>query len=177
MNILVAGGAGYIGTHTCVELINNGYEVVIIDNLVNSKRDVVDRIKEITSKDVTFYEGDVRDEKLLINIFEENVIGAVIHFAGLKAVGESVEKPLEYYQNNLDNTHKKKDRFRKGVHCGRHQPDSSLLTNPCCFRFPERRKRQETHSQHPNKHDSCLPDKKAQHLLFEQKKSFHSALW
>lgn len=102
--ILVTGGCGYIGSHTVVELLNNGYEVVIIDNLVNSKEQVIDSIKNITGKDVIFYEGNVQDEKLLLSIFEKEKIDAVIHFAGLKAVGESVEKPLEYYQNNLDST-------------------------------------------------------------------------
>ncbi len=104
MKILVTGGTGYIGSHTCVELLNNNYEVVIIDNFVNSKKDVIDSIKKITNKDVTFYEGDVRDKELMSKIFEDNNIEAVIHFAGLKAVGESVQKPLEYYQNNLDST-------------------------------------------------------------------------
>ena len=104
MKILVTGGTGYIGSHTCVELLNNNYEVVIIDNLVNSKSDMVDKIKKITNKDVTFYKGNVQDEELLIKIFKEHAIDVVIHFAGLKAVGESVQKPLEYYQNNLDST-------------------------------------------------------------------------
>lgn len=104
MKILVTGGTGYIGSHTCVELLNNNYEVVIIDNLINSKSDMVDKIKKITNKDVTFYKGNVQDEELLIKIFKEHAIDVVIHFAGLKAVGESVQKPLEYYQNNLDST-------------------------------------------------------------------------
>ena len=104
MKILVTGGCGYIGSHTSVELLNNNDEVVIIDNLINSKKEVIDKIKEITNKDITFYEGNVQDEKLLTKIFKENKIDAVIHFAGLKAVGESVQKPLEYYQNNLDST-------------------------------------------------------------------------
>lgn len=104
MKILVTGGAGYIGSHTCVELINNGYEVVVIDNFVNSKKEVIDKIKTITGKDVTLYEGDVCDKSILDKIFRENKIDGVIHFAGLKAVGESVEKPLLYYRNNLDST-------------------------------------------------------------------------
>lgn len=104
MKILVTGGCGYIGSHTCVELLNYGYEVVVIDNLVNSKRDVVEKVKKITGRDVIFYEGDVQDETLLTSIFDEHKIEAVIHFAGLKAVGESVQKPLLYYQNNLDST-------------------------------------------------------------------------
>ena len=104
MKILVTGGTGYIGSHTCVELLKNGYEVVIIDNLCNSKKEVVDNIEKITNKQVQFVEGDVRDKNLLRTIFKNNKIAAVIHFAGLKAVGESVEKPLLYYQNNLDST-------------------------------------------------------------------------
>ena len=104
MKILVTGGTGYIGSHTCVELLNMGYEVVIVDNLCNSKIDAVDNIKKITSKDVTFYEEDVCDKGALVRIFSENKIDAVIHFAGLKAVGESVKIPLRYYRNNLDST-------------------------------------------------------------------------
>jgi len=104
MKILVTGGTGYIGSHTCVELLSAGYEVVIVDNLSNSKRDVVNKIEEITGKDVKFYEGDCCDKNILINIFTENEIGAVIHFAGYKAVGESVSNPLKYYRNNLDST-------------------------------------------------------------------------
>ena len=104
MKILVTGGCGYIGSHTCVELLDNGYEVVIVDNLSNSKREVVDKIKEITNKDLTFYEGDVRNQELMEDIFERENIDAVIHFAGYKAVGESVQLPLKYYRNNLDST-------------------------------------------------------------------------
>lgn len=102
--ILVTGGTGYIGSHTCVELLKNGYEVVIIDNLSNSSNDVVDRIKKITNKDLKFYFGDVSDKELLRRIFTENKIDAVIHFAGYKAVGESVKLPLKYYDNNLYST-------------------------------------------------------------------------
>lgn len=104
MKILVTGGCGYIGSHTCCELLDNNYEVVIVDNLCNSKEDVIDSIKQITEKDVTFYKGDVCDVSLLEKIFSENDIEAVIHFAGLKAVGESVQKPLLYYRNNIDST-------------------------------------------------------------------------
>lgn len=104
MNILVTGGTGFIGSHTVVELLNQNYKVVIIDNFSNSKPDVLDKIKEITKKDVTFYQGDVCDRQLLHQIFGENDIDAVIHFAGYKAVGESVQKPLMYYRNNLDST-------------------------------------------------------------------------
>jgi len=104
MKILVTGGTGYIGSHTCVELLNAGYDIVVIDNLSNSKIEVVDKIKEITNKEFKFYEGDVQDKSILTKIFNENKIDAVIHFAGFKAVGESVLKPLKYYRNNLDST-------------------------------------------------------------------------
>ena len=104
MKILVTGGTGYIGSHTVCELLDNNYEVVIIDNLVNSKIEVLDSIKTITGKDVKFYQGDVQDKELLNKIFKENKIDGVIHFAGLKAVGESVQKPILYYDNNLNST-------------------------------------------------------------------------
>lgn len=104
MKILVTGGTGYIGSHTVCELLNNDYEVVIVDNLCNSKREVVESIKEITNKDVTFYELDLRNKEELRKVFEENEIEGVIHFAGLKAVGESVKEPLMYYDNNLIST-------------------------------------------------------------------------
>ena len=104
MNVLVTGGAGYIGSHTCVELLESGYGVVVIDNLCNSNPESLRRVQEITGKELKFYEGDVRDEALLRKIFAENEIGCVIHFAGLKAVGESVAMPWEYYDNNLNTT-------------------------------------------------------------------------
>ena len=104
MNILVTGGAGYIGSHTCVELLESGYNVIVIDNLCNSNPESLNRVKELTGKEVKFYEGDVRDEALLKKIFAENAIDAVIHFAGLKAVGESVAQPWRYYDNNLNST-------------------------------------------------------------------------
>ncbi len=104
MKILVTGGAGFIGSHTVVELLNNNYEVVIVDNFSNSKKEVLDSIKSITNKDFKIYEGDVCEKTLLEKIFEENKIDAVIHFAGYKAVGESVKKPLMYYRNNIDST-------------------------------------------------------------------------
>ncbi|MBO4573367.1 MAG: UDP-glucose 4-epimerase GalE [Clostridia bacterium] len=100
-NILVTGGAGYIGSHTCVELINAGYGVVIVDNLSNSKTVAVKRIEQIVGKSVKFYLGDIRDKSVLRKIFTENEIDAVINFAGLKAVGESVGKPIEYYDCNI----------------------------------------------------------------------------
>lgn len=102
--ILVTGGAGYIGSHTAVELLEAGYEVVIVDNFYNSKPEAIANIKKITNKDFAFYEGDVRDKDILRVIFNEHKIDAVIHFAGYKAVGESVEKPLMYYRNNIDCT-------------------------------------------------------------------------
>lgn len=104
MNILVTGGCGYIGSHTCCELLNKGHNVIIIDNLSNSKKEVVNYIKKITGRDVTLYIGDVCDKDLLRKIFNENKIDSVIHFAGYKAVGESVKLPLKYYRNNLDST-------------------------------------------------------------------------
>ncbi len=104
MNILITGGAGYIGSHTCVELLEASHDVVIVDNFSNSNPKVLDNIKTITGKDFKFYEGDVKDKYLLEKIFKENKIDAVIHFAAYKAVGESVAKPLMYYRNNLDTT-------------------------------------------------------------------------
>lgn len=104
MNILVTGGAGYIGSHTCVELLNNNHTVVVADNLCNSKAESIDKIKQITNKEVIFYKIDVTDEAALEIIFATHKIDGVIHFAGLKAVGESVEKPFEYYYNNLVST-------------------------------------------------------------------------
>ena len=103
-NVLVTGGAGYIGSHTCLELLENGYGVVVIDNLCNSNPESLNRVQKLTGKTLKFYEGDVRDEALLQKIFGENDIDCVIHFAGLKAVGESVAKPWEYYDNNLNTT-------------------------------------------------------------------------
>lgn len=102
--ILVTGGTGFIGSHTCVELIQAGYDVVILDNLSNSKESCVDRIKEITGVKVKFYKTNLLDLESTKRIFDENKIDSVIHFAGLKAVGESVEKPLEYYENNIGGT-------------------------------------------------------------------------
>ena len=104
MAILVTGGAGYIGSHTCVELLKAGYEVVVVDNLCNSCEDSMERVQEITGKTLAFYEADLLDKAALSRIFKEQKIDAVIHFAGLKAVGESVYKPLEYYHNNITGT-------------------------------------------------------------------------
>ena len=102
MTVLVTGGAGYIGSHTLVELLNAGHEVVVIDNLVNSKTESLNRVEKITGKKVKFYKGDIRDKVILDKIFTENKIDSVINFAGLKAVGESCAKPLEYYENNIE---------------------------------------------------------------------------
>jgi len=104
MNVLVTGGAGFIGSHTCVELLERGFDVIVIDNLCNSNPKSLDRVEELTGKKVTFYAGDVRDEALLRRIFSTHEIGCVIHFAGLKAVGESVAQPWRYYDNNLNST-------------------------------------------------------------------------
>lgn len=103
-NILVTGGAGFIGSHTCVELLKNNHEIIIADNLCNSKKAAVDRIEKISGKKIKFYQTDICDYEAMIKIFRENDINAVIHFAGLKAVGESVQKPLEYYTNNIYGT-------------------------------------------------------------------------
>ncbi len=104
MSILVAGGAGYIGSHTCVELLNAGYEVVVVDNLYNSSEEAVKRVENITKKAVKFYEVDLLDKDKLSHVFDQEKIESVINFAGLKAVGESVRKPLEYYHNNITGT-------------------------------------------------------------------------
>lgn len=104
MAILLTGGAGYIGSHTCVELLNAGYEVVIADNFFNSKEESITRVRELTGKDVSFYHVDLLNKEDLETVFTENTIESVIHFAGFKAVGESVEIPLEYYHNNITGT-------------------------------------------------------------------------
>lgn len=104
MSILITGGAGFIGSHTCVEMLNSGYDVVVVDNLDNSSSESLDRVEKITGKKVKFYKEDVRNREALRKIFTDNSIEAVIHFAGLKAVGESVREPIMYYDNNLINT-------------------------------------------------------------------------
>ncbi|MCQ2557710.1 MAG: UDP-glucose 4-epimerase GalE [Oscillospiraceae bacterium] len=104
MTVLVTGGAGYIGSHTCVELLNSGHEVVVIDNLVNSSPKAIDRVQQITGKKIAFYAEDVRNRDAMHRIFDAHKIDCAIHFAGLKAVGESVAMPLEYYDNNLFST-------------------------------------------------------------------------
>lgn len=104
MAILVTGGAGYIGSHTCIELLNAGYDVVVLDNLYNSSEKALERVEQITGKKVTFYKADILDKEAMNAIFDKEDIDSVIHFAGLKAVGESVAKPLEYYHNNMTGT-------------------------------------------------------------------------
>ena len=104
MAILVTGGAGYIGSHTCVELLNAGYEVIVLDNLSNSSEKSLERVEELTGKKVTFYKGDILSREILNDIFDKESIDCCIHFAGLKAVGESVAKPWEYYENNIAGT-------------------------------------------------------------------------
>ena len=113
MRILVTGGAGYIGSHTCVELLENGYEVVGVDNLYNASEKSLDRIRQITGKELTFYQADIQDASAMHGIFDKEAVDCVIHFAGLKAVGESVAKPLEYYQNNIAGTLVLCDEMRK----------------------------------------------------------------
>ena len=112
MNVLVTGGAGYIGSHTCVELLESGYGVVVIDNLCNSNAESLNRVQKLTGKTLKFYEGDVRDEDLLRKIFAENEIGCVIHFAGLKAVGESVPLNLP----SLLKLFVQRDQYHESVH-------------------------------------------------------------
>lgn len=102
MNVLVTGGAGYIGSHTVVELLNAGHNAIIVDDLSNAKADVIDRIETITGKRPVFYKLDCKDCDGLRKVFSENQVDAIIHFAAFKAVGESVKKPLQYYRNNLD---------------------------------------------------------------------------
>ena len=104
MAVLVTGGAGFIGSHTCIELLEAGYQVVVVDNLCNSSAEALKRVEQITGKKVTFYQEDLLDHEAIEKIFEQEEIESVIHFAGLKAVGESVQKPLEYYYNNITGT-------------------------------------------------------------------------
>mgnify|MGYP000890211795 FL=1 len=102
--VLVTGGAGFIGSHTSVELLNAGYDIIILDNFVNSKPESLKRIKELTGKDFKFYQADIRDEEAMTKVFAENKIDAVIHFEGLKSVPQSVKEPLNYYDNNIAGT-------------------------------------------------------------------------
>ena len=131
MKILVTGGAGYIGSHTCVDLLENDYEVVIVDNLYNSNEKAVERIAEITGKKPAFYEVDLLDKEALDSVFNKENIDAVIHFAGLKAVGESVEKPIEYYHNNITGTLLSFAIFSMIATTGQ----ASASTNICIFLF------------------------------------------
>ncbi|MYM60350.1 UDP-glucose 4-epimerase GalE [Vibrio sp. OCN044] len=118
MNVLVTGGLGYIGSHTCIQMLEAGMTPIILDNLYNSKKSVLERIAKVTGVEPLFIEGDVRDKENLVKVLKERNIGAVIHFAGLKAVGESVEKPLEYYDNNVNGTLVLVDAMRQvGVKC------------------------------------------------------------
>ena len=104
MKVLVTGGCGYIGSHTCIELLNKGYDVIVVDNLINSQIDNISRVEEITGRNVKFYRDDINDKEALRNIFRENKIDMVIHFSGYKSVGESVKEPLRYYENNIYST-------------------------------------------------------------------------
>ena len=104
MTILVTGGAGYIGSHTCLELLNLGHEVIVIDNLINSHAESIQRVKKLTGKNIPLYTIDLINETEVKKVFEDHIIDAVIHFAGLKAVSESVEQPIRYYENNINST-------------------------------------------------------------------------
>ncbi len=104
MNILVTGGAGYIGAHTCVALLETGHSVIVVDNLNNSNLETLEKVKQLTNKDLSFYQMDATNEVAIDEVFSNHKIDGVIHFVGYKAVGESVEKPLAYYQNNLVST-------------------------------------------------------------------------
>ena len=104
MKILVTGGVGYIGSHTCIELLKAGYEVVVVDNLCNSSLEALKHVEKLADSNIPFYKVDVRDKAALTHVFEKHSIDGVIHFAGLKAVGESVEKPIEYYDTNVGGT-------------------------------------------------------------------------
>ena len=140
MAILVTGGAGYIGSHTCVELQNAGYDVVVLDNLSNASEKSLDRVEALTGKKVTFYKGDILDRDILNKIFAEQKIESCIHFAGLKAVGESVAKPWEYYNNNIAGTLTLVDVIRQKFRLPRTARRDSvpILTDgqsPCWSRF------------------------------------------
>ena len=104
MSILITGGCGYIGSHTCLELLADGHDIVVLDNYYNSNPEALSRVKELSGKDIPFYECDIRDAEGLRRIFQKHNIDVVVHFAGLKAVGESVQKPLEYFDNNVNGT-------------------------------------------------------------------------
>ena len=138
MRILVTGGAGYIGSHTCLALLEQGHEVVVFDNLYNASEEALNRVKKLTGKDLTFYKADMLDRDAMEKIFDAEKIDAVIHFAGLKAVGESVAKPWEYYHNNITGTLILLDVMRKhGVKkiiFRKHRPQIRIHTAPEMFR-------------------------------------------
>ena len=131
MSVLVTGGTGYIGSHVCVELLSAGREIVVIDNFSNSSPKVLERITQITKKEFKFYEADILDEAAMDKIFSENKIDSVIHLAGLKAVGESVQKPLEYYENNVTGSLHLFSAMRKDVY--KRQAMRRLLDAPQVF--------------------------------------------
>ncbi|MGC9398608.1 MAG: UDP-glucose 4-epimerase GalE [Anaerolineae bacterium] len=138
MNILVTGGAGYIGSHTCVELLEAGHEVIVVDNLVNSKQEALRRVQALTGRPLTFHKVDLRDAPALDAVFAATPIDAVIHFAGLKAVGESVEKPLEYYHNNVSGTLILCDvMHRHGVHDIVFSSSATVYGDPDSVPIPE----------------------------------------
>lgn len=138
MKILVTGGAGYIGSHTCIVLLEKGYDVVVVDNFSNSKPEAVRRIKKLAGKDLTFYEADVCDEEALDKIFAAEKVDAVIHFAGLKAVGESVQIPLRYYDNNLRSTLNLLNVMKKyGVHNIVFSSSATVYGNPASVPITE----------------------------------------
>lgn len=138
MRIFVTGGTGYIGSHTCISLLDAGYEPVIVDNLSNSKKAVLDRLAQITGRELTFHEGDILDQALLERILEEEKIEAVIHFAGLKAVGESVSIPVAYYENNMAGTVSLlKAMENKGVRCIVFSSSATVYGDPETLPIPE----------------------------------------
>ena len=138
MRILVTGGTGYIGSHTCISLLAAGYEPVIVDNLSNSKRAVLDRLFQITGQQLKFHEGDILDQALLERVLEEEKIEAVIHFAGLKAVGESVSIPVAYYENNVAGTVSLlKAMENKGVRCIVFSSSATVYGDPETLPIPE----------------------------------------
>lgn len=138
MRILVTGGTGYIGSHTCISLLDAGYEPVIVDNLSNSKKAVLDRLAQITGQQLTFHEGDILDQVLLERVLEEEKIEAVIHFAGLKAVGESVSIPVAYYENNVAGTVSLlKAMENKGVRCIVFSSSATVYGDPETLPIPE----------------------------------------
>ena len=138
MHILVTGGAGYIGSHTVIELLKAGHSVVVVDNLVNSSRLALQRVEKITGQQIPFYETDIRDRAGLQKVFDEHSFDCCIHFAGLKAVGESVQKPLEYYENNISGTLVLLDVMRKaGCKNIIFSSSATVYGNPAVVPIPE----------------------------------------